>query len=407
MPTDRLYYNDSYLRDFTAQVLSCDPIPPDVAAGRTQQAWAVTLDRTAHYPTSGGQPHDRGKLNEANILDVRDDEQSGEILHIVDRKLPCGEVTGCVDWPRRFDHMQQHTGQHLLSAMFQERFGLATISFHLGETFCTIDLQGPEPTDAILVGIERITNQIIFEDRPILIRYATPEQLATMGVRKQVSRQGMLRVIEIANADLQPCGGTHVASTGQIGIVLLRRKTKIRQDWRIEFVCGARAATAARNDHRHLRDAAHTLNCAPEELPSAVQRIQSERDAHYVATRTLAEQLAKSNAQLTLELFPETTDQFRVIDQLVDSPTPDYLTQYAAALNQSAKVIVLLANPKSGDLLFAQHPNSGADMSALLKQIFTELSGKGGGNKNHARGKLTSPDQATAARALERAKTLL
>ena len=184
MTTQRLYYDDAYQRDFTAKVLSCEALPPDLHAGRVHQTYAVTLDRTALYPTSGGQPHDRGKLNDANVLDVRDDGE--EITHIVDRELDEGTtVTGCVDSPRRFDHMQQHTGQHLLSAIFQERAGLPTISFHLGEEVCTIDLQGPEPTEDILSGVARVANRIIFEDRPIRTRYATPEQLEEIGVRKK------------------------------------------------------------------------------------------------------------------------------------------------------------------------------------------------------------------------------
>ena len=236
MATHRIYYDNAYEREFSAKVLSCETIPPDVQAGRTRPTWAVVLDRTALYPASGGQPHDLGKLDEANVLEVRDDGE--EIVHIIDRQICAGPVNGCVDWPRRFDHMQQHTGQHLLSAMFQERFGLPTVSFHLGQDFCTIDLHGPEPSDEILQGAERAANKIIFEDRPVQVRYGTPEQLAEMGVRKQVQRAGTLRVIEITGADLQPCGGTHVRRTSEIGAVrvtLIEKKGKqnrrVRLGW--------------------------------------------------------------------------------------------------------------------------------------------------------------------------------
>src|SRR4029077_21125547 len=191
---------------------------------------------TALYPTSGGQPHDLGKLDEAIVLDVRDDGE--DVVHVVDRELPLGSVSGCVDWTRRFDHMQQHTGQHLLSAMFQERYGRPTVSFHLGADLCTIDLRGPEPTEEILEGAERAANQVIAEDRPIAVRYGTAEEFAEMGVRKEVKREGILRAIEIAGSDLQPCGGTHVKSTAQIGIVQVRRCTKMRQDWRGRFFVG-------------------------------------------------------------------------------------------------------------------------------------------------------------------------
>jgi alanyl-tRNA synthetase len=407
MPTERLYYNDAYLREFTARILTCDAIPPDVAAGRVQQAWAVTLDRTALYPTSGGQPHDLGKLGDANILEVRDD--GDEILHIIDRELPVGPVAGCVDSPRRFDHMQQHTGQHLLSAIFQERFGLATVSFHLGEDFSTIDLHGPEPSEEIFEGVERFTNKIIFEDRPIVIRYATQEQLAEMGARKQVQREGLLRVIEIPGADLQPCGGTHVASTGQIGTLLIRRRGKIRLVWRIEFVCGARAERAARADFRHLRDLAQQLNCAPEEALSATKRLLAERDAHFAALRATVQQLAIAEAELTLQQFPENADKHRVVDRIVENAQPEFLSQFATAMAKHEKVIALVAASETGDLLFAQRtavgPASGHDMSALLKRVLAEVGGKGGGTKDFARGKLSDPN--TARKALELAKTFL
>ncbi len=237
MATHRLYYDDSYMQDFEAQVRACVPAEPVATASAARPAWEVLLDQTAFYPSSGGQPNDLGKLGEANVLDVRDDGE--EVLHIVDREIVPGPVQGCVAWPRRFDHMQQHTGQHLLSAMFQERFGLPTVSFHLGGDLCTIDLRGPEPSADALLGAQRAANQIIFEDRRVIVRYGTADQLARLGVRKEVEREGILRAIEIEDADLQPSGGTHVKSTGQIGTLLVRGCTKVRQDFRVEFASAA------------------------------------------------------------------------------------------------------------------------------------------------------------------------
>src|SRR5229473_3766616 len=249
MATRRLYYDDSYQREFSAQVLSCEPEMHGAVA-----AWAAVLDCTALYPTSGGQPHDLGKIGDANVVDVRDAEDG--IIHMVDQAVELGEAKCCINWPRRFDHMQQHTGQHLLSAMFQERFGLPTLSFHLGAEICTVDLRGPEPSEEILEGAERAANQIIFENRPVNVRYGTADQLSRLGVRKEVDREGILRAIEIEAADLQPCGGTHVKSTGQIGVVLVRRCAKVRQDWRVEFICGGRAESVARHDFQLLRQTA-------------------------------------------------------------------------------------------------------------------------------------------------------
>ena len=164
-----------------------------------------------------------------------------------------GKAHGCIHWARRLDHMQQHTGQHLLSAIFQERFGLPTVSFHLGSEVSTIDLRGNEPSEAVLEGAERAANEVIFDDRPVTVRYGTAEKLAQLGVRKEVERTGILRAIEIEGVDLQPCGGTHVRRTSQIGVTLVRGCSKIRQDWRVEFVCGRRTERVARADAKLLR----------------------------------------------------------------------------------------------------------------------------------------------------------
>src|SRR5713101_2861294 len=300
--TRRLYYDDAFEKEFTARVMHCEVLPPDVNSGITDRVWGLILDRTAFYPTSGGQPHDLGKIGDANVLDVRD--EGDEILHLVDRKPSDPDVNGCINWPRRFDHMQQHTGQHLLSAMFQERFGLPTVSFHLGPEICTIDLHGPEPTEEILEGAERAANQIIFEDRPVNVRYGTADELSQLGVRKEVERSGILRAIEIEAADLQPCGGTHVKSTGQIGVALVRHCAKVRQDWRVEFICGGRAESVARHDFQLLRQTAEKLSCAPEDIVSAASSALAERDANFRNFRGMLERLARAEAALTMQTAP-------------------------------------------------------------------------------------------------------
>ena len=393
MPTRRLYYDDSYQREFTAQVLSCEP-----ELYGTTPAWATLLDCTALYPTSGGQPNDLGKLGEANVLDVRDDGE--DIIHIIDRQVGLGSIAGCIDWPRRFDHMQQHTGQHLLSAMFHERYGRPTVSFHLGVDVCTIDLRGPQPTDEILEGAERAANQVISEDRPIAIRYGTAEQFAELGVRKDVQRSGILRALEIEGADLQPCGGTHVKSTAQIGIILVRRITKVRQDWRVEFVCGRRAARVARNDFQLLQRAAEALSCAPDDVPAAVQRAITERDQHYKTAKSLLQRVAESDAESALKAAKPAPDGLRVVARTFDEAAPaEYLTHFATHLAKSEKTVALLGRRPCGHLILAQHHTVGMDMNGLLKQVFAQFPGKGGGTRDFARGKLTDAakgDQAVA-----------
>jgi alanyl-tRNA synthetase len=403
MATRRLYYEDSFEKEFTARVLTCEPALIPASPEAKAPAWEVVLDRTAFYPTSGGQPHDLGKLGDANVFDVRDDED--EIVHLVDHPLEPGEVRGCIHWPRRFDHMQQHTGQHLLSAMFQKRFGLPTVSFHLGTEICTIDLRGPEPTEKILEGAERAANQVIFEDRPVNVRYGTADQLSQLGVRKEVDREGILRAIEIESADLQPCGGTHVKSTGQIGLILVRRCTKVRQDWRVEFVCGGRAERSARHDFQMLRQTAEKLSCAPEEIVSAASRGLSERDANFKNFRAMLERLAKAEAALTLQATLPGSHGLRIVSRVFEGVPAEFLGFFGSEIAKSEKSIGLLAAADGGHVLFAQHPSAGKDMNALLKQVLEKFGGKGGGTRDFARGRVNDPSQ--AANVLTLAKELL
>ena len=403
MATRRLYYDDAFEKEFTARVVYCEVRPPDLNSGITGTVWGLILDRTAFYPTSGGQPNDLGKIGDANVLDVRD--EGDEILHIVDRRPEDPDVSCCINWPRRFDHMQQHTGQHLLSAMFQERFGLPTVSFHLGEEVCTIDLRGPEPTPEVLEGAERAANQIVFEDRPVTVRYGTAEQLSQLGVRKEVERSGILRAIEIESADLQPCGGTHVKSTGQIGMVLVRRCAKIRQDWRVEFVCGGRAEKNARRDFELLREAAEKLSCAAEEVVSAAARALAERDANFKMVRATLERLAAAEAALALQSTSPGPGGLCIVSLIFEGVSPEYLNFFATELVKSEKTVALLATKEQGNLLFAQHPSAGKDMNAVLKKVHEKFGGKGGGTKDFARGKLS--DLAQSENALTLARELL
>jgi len=404
MTTRRLYYDDAFEKEFTDRVMHCEVLPPDLSKGITGTVWGLILDRTAFYPTSGGQPNDLGKIEDANVLDVRD--EGDEILHLVDRRPASPDVNGCINWPRRFDHMQQHTGQHLLSAMFQERFGLPTVSFHLGAEICTIDLRGIEPSDAFLEGAERAANQVIFEDRAVNVRYGTADQLSRLGVRKEVEREGILRAIEIESADLQPCGGTHVKRTGQIGLILVRRCTKVRQDWRVEFVCGGRAERFARGDFQRLRQAAEKLSCGPEEVVSAATRALEERDTNYRNYRAVLERLAKAEAALAMaaQATPG-ADGLRVVSRVFENVPADYLGLFAGELAKSEKTMALLATSEGGHLLFAQHPAAGKDMNGLLKQLLEKFGGKGGGTRDFARGKIG--DAAKVREALKAAESLV
>jgi alanyl-tRNA synthetase len=399
MTSRRLYHDDSFQKSFEAHVLTCEPdsAAPSSEARATQESplWKVTLDATAFYPTSGGQPHDTGTLGSARVVDVRDEDDT--VIHILDRPVPTGSATGAIDWDRRFDHMQQHTGQHLLSAVLQEQFGLPTVSFHLGAELSTIDLRGAEPTASLLEAVERAVSDIVFEDRPVSIHYGTAGELAARGVRKEVQRTGTLRAIEIAGIDFQPCGGTHVRSTGQIGTIFLRRCTKIRQDWRLEFVSGRRALRVTRADYQRLLDVAVGLKCAVEDVPASARRAIAERDASFKSLRTASERLAEVEAQLTLQSTPAGPDGTRVIARVLEGVEPVYLGHFATQLAKHENVIALLIRRECGHMAFAQHPALGRDMNALLKDVLAVVGGKGGGNRDFARGGLADPSRAEEA----------
>jgi alanyl-tRNA synthetase len=284
--------------------------------------------------------------------------------------------------------------------MFQERFGLPTLSFHWGSEVCTIDLRGPEPSEDALYGAQRVANAIIFEDRPVHVRYGTADQLAERGVRKEVEREGILRAIEIEAADLQPCGGTHVKSTGQIGLVLVRRCTKIRQDWRVEFVCGGRAERSATRDFQLLRTIGERLSCAPEEAPAVIEKTSAEREAIHKNLRTALQQLAEARANLMSAGAVTGNDGVRVVAQVLREEDVELLSPLATELAKGEKVVALLVHQPTGQLVFAQSTGVGKDLGAVLKQVLGTIPGKGGGTRDFVRAKLKDPLQGSAALAL-------
>ena len=218
------------------------------------------------------------------------------VVHYTTAEVPAGPIHGQIDWPRRLDHMQQHTAQHLLSAAFIELFGFQTVSFHLGKEISTIDLAAPSVVPRQIEAAERRTNEIIFEDRPVVIRFGTAQELAESGIRKKVDREGILRAIEIQGFDRQPCGGTHLASTGQAGLILLRKLERTREHSRIEFLAGYRALAAARAEFATLTQAAAQLSCALAEVPASIAKNIEDRRANNTAIKRLEERLASSRS---------------------------------------------------------------------------------------------------------------
>jgi len=383
--TERLYYDDSFLREFDAQVLACEP--DDKPNG---PRWRVRLDRTAFYPTSGGQPFDTGRLGNATVAEVIDGEHD-EIVHFTDQPVAVGAIHGTIDWPRRFDHMQQHTAQHMLSAAFIELFQFQTVSFHLGREISTIDLAAPSVAPHHLEEAKCRVNEFIFEDRPIEVRYGTAEELAAQGVRKKVVREGTLRVIDIEHFDRQPCGGTHLARTGQAGMLLVRRCERQKQHWRVEFVAGFRALAAARADFTALRQTAEQLGCGMPEVHEMVRKIQEERRAGQRDTKKLTERLVELEAANLLAKNAETSHdgKHRIIVFISDDAASSYLAMLAAKFVATPNMRVVLASRAAQAIVLAQSAGLDGDMGALLRELLAPLGGKGGGSKVFAQGSVT------------------
>jgi alanyl-tRNA synthetase len=389
--TERLYYRDSFLREFDARVVSCE---------KAGERWKVVLDRTAFYPTSGGQPHDTGKIGGAPVVEVADAEE--HVVHYLSTEVAPGPVRGEIDWARRIDHMQQHTGQHLLSAAFIELFKFQTVSFHLGKETSTIDLEAREIVPRHLEEAERRTNEIIFDDRVVSVTFGTAEELSAAGIRKKVNREGILRAIEVDGFDRQPCGGTHLARTGQAGLLLIRKVERRRELWRVEFVCGYRALGTARADFATLTQAASLLSCGVPEVPRMLGKMIEERREEHTALKRAEERMAELEARALLAAQP--ADDGAILSAVLDEASTAYLALLAAKIVHEANVAVLLASRASGHVAFAQSKGMAGDMGVVLRASLKEFGGKGGGGKDFAQGTLADASQIP--QFLERAKAI-
>ena len=285
---ERLYY-DSAALEFEAEVA-------DIRLTRTDdqgQLWQVALDRTAFYPAGGGQPWDTGVLVatapsgttlEVPVERVEEDE-AGEVWHFVRKPLNAGtEVQGRVDAARRIDHEQQHSGQHLLSAMFLRELGARTVGFHLGAESSTIDLDVKErPGDEDVRRVEAAANRVVYEQRPMLPHFVerefAEEMLKRGDLRKLPEREGRMRIVQMQGIEFNACGGTHVRNTGEIGAVLVRKLEKVKAGWRVEFVCGVRAVNVARRDFEVLSTVARTLSVGAADVPGRVEKLLEEKKA--------------------------------------------------------------------------------------------------------------------------------
>ena len=386
--TQRLYYTEPYRQTFDATVVAVDH-----ADGSAH----VTLDQTAFYPSSGGQPFDTGTLGSAAVTDVIDRED-GTITHVVSGTLRPGEVvSGVIDWARRFDHMQQHTGQHVLSAAFDRLFGVRTESFHMGQQSSTIDL-AREVTPGEVAKAEADANRVVWEDRPVTIRFTTAAEAAAMGMRKESGRTGTLRLIEVKDYDLSACGGTHVDRTGAIGIIAIGGWEKFRGGSRVEFLCGDRALQRFRLWRDSLAAMQKHLSVPPVEMAASIERLQEDAKALQRTIRGFQEKAAAHEAGALLA-------KGHVVVEALEGWDAQGLKAIAAAATaaQPEAVVALFTRTTPAQVVVARGANARTDASAILKQLAAEFGGKGGGKSDLAQGgglNAGSAELVSAARAL-------
>ncbi|MBI3975281.1 MAG: alanyl-tRNA editing protein [Armatimonadetes bacterium] len=377
--TERLFHQDAYLREFTARVIAVSP-------GRGGAPEIVELDRTAFYPTSGGQTHDTGVLAGRPVVDVVEEE--GRILHHLGPAVPPAaaitpgrEVAGRIDWDRRFDHMQQHTGQHILSQAALREAGAETLAVHLGPARCTVDLKvaifGPDEAERV----EEVAGAVVMENRPVLIHTVDEAEVRRMGLRRPPKKQGMIRVVEVEGFDRSACGGTHVRAAGEIGAIAITGWERYKGATRVEFLCGWRAVRDARRKRRVLAEVGRALSAGDQEVAEAVQRVAArEREA--------ARQVEEIRARLLTmeaELRRRGLDLPAVVAEVTAGRDPEEVRGLATALVRPGGLVALLGGD-GGRLVFARSADVALDLAALLRRTVERFGGRGGGRPEFAQG---------------------
>jgi len=376
--TTRLYYTDSTLTEFAAAVV--EAVPDD---GRV----AVRLDRTAFYPTSGGQPHDTGSLGCGRVVDVVDRED-GSVWHMVEAApaLTVGEtVHGQVDWPRRFDHMQQHSGQHVLSAAFARRDEARTVGFHLGERASTIDLDRPLSHEQV-VASELAANAVVWDDRVVDARFVSAEEAARLALRKPSSRTGRIRLVEIDRCDLSACGGTHVGRTGAIGIIAVSSTERFKGGTRVAFVCGERALRHFRAQRQQVAGCVRMLSVSPETLVSEIERVLTGQREQRRVIRALQSRLVSLDAAALVGAGHAVGAATVVVAPLAGHDGASLEAVAVAVARRPGHVAVLTSDAAPVAVVVARAHDVDLDAATMVRAVLERWNGRGGGRPEIAQG---------------------
>jgi alanyl-tRNA synthetase len=376
----KLYYQDVYLQTFTAHV-----------KGQEQDAqgnWYVTLDQTAFYPTGGGQPFDIGKLDEVNVMNV--EEVNGEIRHYIDQPLFAikMEVTGQIDWNRRFDFMQQHAGQHILTAAFVELFGIQNTSFHLGKEMVSIDLNFVELSEQQLMDVENLANQIILENRRIETKYITKQELVQYPLRKDVTVNENIRLVIIPDFDYNGCGGTHPHSTGEVGSLKVLHTEKQKGNVRVHFVCGGRVISQLQRKQKTLLDITRLLSAPEEGLNDAIRTLlnhEKKLEKSLAETKELlfeyeTKELVASKEKVNGVSVIQISYQNRSIQEL------QKLARMVVLEAQDAVVLIVSENVQLLQFVAARGANVQLSMKHFAAKALPIINGKGGGSESFVQG---------------------
>ncbi|HYO90789.1 MAG TPA: DHHA1 domain-containing protein [Pyrinomonadaceae bacterium] len=378
--TERLYYIDSHLTEFEARVTS--------STERVNGWTAVTLDRTAFFPTGGGQPSDMGTLGDARVVECIN--EGDVVLHIIQGPLleVGATVKGHVDWPRRLDHLQQHTGQHILSQAFVKSFNAITHSVRMTDKLAEIHVALEQPSDERIEQAVEMANRIIWEDRLVSVRQVTQEEAAQLPLRHDSEREGSLRLIEIEDFDLCPCGGTHAGRTGEVGIICVRSWERAKGITRIEFVAGNRALADYNRVNQTARSIAAMFSAGRDEGPAAVARLLEENKRLARHIRSLEEVTARVEAEELLTEALELASGVRLVRHVYDGRDADSLKRVALAIIHRPLTIALLGSrdDETTRLIFARSMDAPGDMSALMREACQLLDGRGGGKPDMAQG---------------------
>jgi len=381
--TKRLYYQDSYLKEFKAKVLKKIKIDNQPA---------VVLDETAFYPTSGGQPYDVGVIQDVPVVEVV--EEGDEIIHILKEELKeeiNSEVIGKIDWGRRFDHMQQHLGQHILSGALMEIYGAETVSFHLGEKVCTLDIAKEKITEEEVKKTEECANKIIFNNRPVKCYFVEgEEELKKLNLRKMPNRKRKIRIIEVENFDLSACGGTHCRVTGEVGLIKITKWEKRGEKTRLEFICGWRAWEDYFWKNELLKNISNKLTIKDSELGEAIDRMLEEQKEIRKELKEFKEKLQEYEARSLISKSSLVDDGIKIIKKVFEEKNfQEVIGLVKGIINLDDNIVVLAGIKSKGEgegakILFACSRVLKYDMNGLIREAGKFIEGRGGGTPNFA-----------------------